>query len=221
MDKVQVTDYPQQLTVQDFRSIADDFGGLAKACRFAAWIKPYGRFMTDRANFARDLMYLCESTELPGRGMINIDLRYYGPNFKLPVQTQYEDINMTFLCRTHSFERQFFDDWMLAINPINTFDFNYRDDYGASIDIYQYSEGGLENDPETPDAQYCITLHNAYPLLINPQPVAWSDDNFQRLVVSFTYTHWSRKGIDPTQRNEGVGDSYSLVAGREVIRNNR
>lgn len=202
MSEIPILDTPQNLSMNNVRAILNKYGGLAKACRFLSVIRPGGALISKYSDFAQELMYLCESTEIPGRGMLNLDLSYYGPNFKLPIQTQYEDINMTFLCRTESWERQFFDDWMLLMNPINTFDFNYRDDYASSIDIYQLSE------EEDTKAQYKITLHNAFPLLVNPQPVTWMDDNFQRLVVSFTYTYWSRPGFDPTP------GTYDLVRGR-------
>jgi hypothetical protein len=100
----------------------------------------------------------------------------------------YEDVNFTFLCRINSQERQFFDSWLEMINPIDTFDFNYKDDYSTSIDIFQLDE--------EQKATYAITLREAYPIQISPQPVTWADDNFQRLAVTFTYSSWGRNGID-------------------------
>lgn len=206
---------PKDLDMLTFWSTMDDHGGLAKSCRFATVIRPQGDYIRAYSQFTQDLIYLTEVAEMPGRGFLNIDVRYYGPNHKLPFQSSYEDMNLTFLCRTESQERGFFDDWMSIINPIDTFDFSYRDDYRAEIDIYQFSEVGDED--RMPEATYGITLHNAYPLLINPQPVTWSDDQFQRLVVSFTYTHWSRYGIDPRPRTGAPqGFSYNLVEGRDV-----
>ena len=187
---------PENLTMLDFRAISDDYGGLVKSCKFAVRIKPIGRYILQWFDFCRDFTYLCEVAEMPGRGFMNIDIRYYGPSHKLPFQTTYEDMNLTFLCRAESLERQFFDDWMLTINPINTFDFNYRDDYRSEIDIFQFADYSDE-DEGYPSAKYYTTIHNAYPLLINPQPMTWGDDQFQRLIVSFTYTHWSRRGYDP------------------------
>lgn len=212
MASIQITNAPTRISMQNFRSVIDDFGGLVKACRFAVVIHPVGRYVRELSPVVTDLTYLCETTELPGRGLMNMDLRYYGPNFKLPFQTTYEDINMSFLCRTDSLERQFFDDWMLMINPINSWDFNYRDDYYANIDIYQFGE--IESD----EAQYKFTLNKAYPVLINPQPVTWSDDQIQRLIVSFTYTHWSRQGLDPEQSSTDPR-SIDLVIGSENLRN--
>lgn len=207
MPSVPIFDAPQDLTMLDFRAINEDFGSLAKSCKFIARVRPQGRWLAPYGAFARDLTYLCEVGEMPGRGLMALDVRYYGPNQKLPFQTSYDDIQLNFLCRTESFERQFFDDWQLIINPVNTWDFNYRDDYSAIIDIFQYSEVSW-NGGYAPEAKYWITLHNAYPVLVNPQPMTWSDTDFQRLIISFTYTHWTRPGLDP------LPGSYDLVEGR-------
>lgn len=215
MASINIPNPPQNLTLYNFKSIAEKYDSLAKAYRFAAAIRPVGQLLAPYSTFTQELIYLTEVAEIPGRGFVNLDVRYYGPNHKLPFQSQYEDLNMTFLCRNRSLERQFFDDWMLIINPINSFDFNYRDDYRAEIDIYQMSDVGVG----VPKAEYWITVHNAYPLSVNPQPVTWADEQFQRLVVSFTYTHWSRYGLDPVPRSgEPGGFSFNLVAGRTVTR---
>jgi len=205
---------PVDFRLPDFAAIDSKYDGMAQSARFAVHIKPQG-LMSNYASFAQDLVYLCEASELPGRSFLNVDVRYYGPNQKLPFQSQYEDINMTFLCRNKSFERQFFDDWMMVINPPNTFDFYYRDEYSCEIDIYQYSYIGADNESIFNPAlehspEYCITLMDAYPLLVNPQPMTWQDDMFQRLIVNFTYSKWIRKGLDPEPNR------FSLVRNAQV-----
>jgi hypothetical protein len=172
--------------------------------------------MSSYANFARDLTYLCEVAEMPGRGFAFIDAHYYGPSFKVPIRTEFDDINLTFLCRTASLERQFFDDWQTIINPPNTYDLNYRDDYRSEIDIFQFGEFGQDGSPE---AQYCITLLDAWPMMVSPQPANWGDDTFQRVIVTFTYSKWVRRGIDPVARGgEPPNFSFNLVTGRQNTR---
>lgn len=213
MASIPIVNAPSNLTMIDFRAINDMFGSLAKSHRFIARIRPSGAFVQGRIGILRDLTYLCEVGELPGRGLTTADVRYYGPNQKLPYQTTYEDITLNFLCRSASLEREFFDDWQRAINPMNSWDFNYRDDYSAFIDVFQYSEYSLDGG-FSPTAEYLITMHNAYPILVNPQPMTWSDDIFQRLVVTLTYTHWTRPGYDAEPRVGPRGYSYELVEGR-------
>lgn len=189
MANIPINNAPQSLSMIDFKALSDSYGGPAKSCRFAVRINPQGNLIQQiSGGFTQDLVYLCEAAEYPGRGFLNVDVRYYGPNIKLPYQPTYEDITLTFICRNSSFERQFFDDWQVLINPPNTFDFNYRDDYRSQIEIFHFDE---ENNP-----QYYFTLLDAYPVLVNPQQLTWGDDQFLRLGVTFSYSWWVRPGID-------------------------
>lgn len=192
-------------TMIDFRAVMNKYGTLAKGCRFVARIVPVGKYVVaiNQNNMAQDLVYLCESTELPGRGMMSVDLRYYGPSFKVPFQSSYEDINMTFLTRAEGFERQFFDDWLTCINPTNTFDFSYRDDYKCNIELFQFGDGS-DGSGDKPKAIYSFTLQDAWPTQVAAQPVTWADDQFLRLGVTFTYHWWIRKGQDPEGQNMGA-----------------
>lgn len=207
-----------------FYSISQKFGSLAKSARFVARIVPTGariNAIASRNPAYRELMYLCEAAEYPGRGFMNVDLRYYGPSFKLPYQSTYEDINLTFICRNEGYERQFFDDWMREINPNNSFDFNYRDEYACYIEIFQladYSEiapavpsYGVELYPEPAKATYKFTLLDAYPILVNPQQITWADDQFLRLGVSFTYHWWTRYGLDNTLPNPNTNQTGPIT----------
>ena len=204
--------------MNDAKSAMSRYGGLGKSARFAVRIMPARVHLgKGYGDFVRDFTYLCESAEMPGRGFMSLDVRYYGPNQKLPYQTSYEDTTMTFLCRSESFERQFFDDWMELINPTNSFDFNYRDEYETTIQIIQLAEYGTSTGagPSTqsgtyPKETYRITLYNAYPVLVNPQPMTWADDQMQRLAVTFTYHKWRREGYDAA-----VTSNPDLVKGRK------
>jgi hypothetical protein len=206
-----VTDAPKALRMTDFYGYSGDHGGLLKSARFIVRIMPQGRLITPQPGLTpitRDLMYLCEIADMPGRSFDTFGVRYYGPQEFFPMLSNYmnSEISFTFLCRNQGVEREFFDNWMTLINPPNTFDFNYRDDYKAEIDVFQFSDVG-----EEPTANYKITLINAWPSMLSPQPMTWADDNFQRLVMTFNFTKWIRKGIDPEPRTDQSGYSYKLV----------
>jgi hypothetical protein len=214
---------PRQLDMTTFKAFSESQGGLAKSCRFVAVIRPIGALIVNNTDIARDLMYLTEVAEMPGRGFMSADVRYYGPNQKFPFQSQYEDINMTFVCRSQSRERQFFDDWQWYISPNNTFDFNYKDEYRAEIDLYQYSEIDKDNVDEDgkprsrprvgggPSVEYMFSLQDAFPILVNPQPVSWADDQFTRLGVTFSYSWWKRKDWEPGPAVSSANASFSLT----------
>ena len=210
-----VQNAPMTLDMETIASVVHDYGSLAKSCRFAVRILPSGT--NSRINsiggdtILNDLIYLCEVAEFPGRGFEAVDLRYYGPAFKMPFSTVYEDISLTFLCRSDSPEREFFDNWMDLINPVNTFNFNYRDEYACKIEIFQYSENDSFIGSGMPNPKYVFSLQDAYPILVNPQSITWADDQFLRLGVTFTYTKWLRPGLDPKGR-VGVNTNASYSA---------
>lgn len=221
------TNPPQFLGLQEYTSAVSRNGGPSKANRFVVRINSLPSKIVRRGVYntvIRDLSYLCEAAELPGRGFMNIDVRYYGPSFKMPYQTTYEDLNLTFLVRDLFLERQMFDDWMELINPSNNYNFNYRKDYICSIDLFQMSEveTSSTNNPDRPNrvsaesrdpakkvsAQYKFTFEEAWPILVNPMPVNWAEDNFNRLTVAFTYKRWHRETLDPK-----FFEAYDLVKG--------
>jgi hypothetical protein len=231
MSDIPVTNSLKALGMNDALAIMNKYGGLAKSCRFAVRINRPQFLASLAASSASksvlgDFTYLCEAAEMPGRGFVNADVRYYGPNQKLPVLTQYEDTTLTFVCRTEGYERQFFDDWMEYINPTNSFNFNFRREYETTIEIMQFAEyanpfnagptRGLTNQPIEPYETYRITLFNAFPLLVNPQPMTWADDQLMRLAVTFTYHKWQRVGKDAAPRS-----GASLINGASIAPNGR
>lgn len=234
MSDIPFTNTLKKIGMNDALGIINQYGGLAKSCRFAVRINlpkfatlstgSSSNLMTNGKSMVEDLVYLCEAAEMPGRGFVNADVRYYGPNQKLPILTQYEDTTMTFLCRSESYERQFFDDWMEYINPTNSFNFNYRKDYETTIEIMKFAEyaksfdtgpnAGLANQPIEPTETYRLTLFNAYPLLVNPQPMTWADDQLERLAITFTYMKWKRVGRDRNPQS-----ASALVEGASMENN--
>ena len=216
-----ITNPPSNLSLNEMRAVIGRDGSLAKAARFAVRFLPEGtdNRLIGAGAIMNELTYMCESAELPSRGFVNADIRYYGPNFKVPFQTNYDDITMVFLCRSKFSEREFFDAWQAIINPISSFDFTYMDEYTCKIELFQLAEfaeyddnteglspgeGGGTNAPTpvtAPKAIYKYTLHEAWPLMISPQPVVWSDDNFQRVAVTFTFKKWSNQNDELPRSN--------------------
>lgn len=73
MASVPIQNYPSDLTMLGFRAIGDMFGSLVKSNRFIARIRPQGQYLLPHLNIIRDLTYLCEVGELPGRGIATAD----------------------------------------------------------------------------------------------------------------------------------------------------
>lgn len=198
---------------------SDDYGGLARSARFLVRINPGSRstksFVARNGNFAKQLSYLCESAEFPSRGFEATDVRYYGPDVKYPIKTKYDDLNLIFLCRNEFYERDFFDTWMETINPTNTYDFSYKDDYVCRIELFQLSENQSTGGPYSSGklSRYRFTFDKAFPINVNAQPVTWADDNFHRLQVTFAFTRWYRQELDAQPMSD-----YDLVNNAETTR---
>lgn len=175
--------------LQRFKSVLDEGGSLSKACRYIVAIKPPQSLQT----WPRDLHYLCETADFPGRGFSIAQGRYYGPAQAFPTNTEYQPLSLTFMCRADSRERRFFDDWLDYINPVNSFNFRYPNSYYSEVDIYQYAEWGSPGfSTPTAHISYSWKLRKAWPILINDQAVNWADQDILRLQVTFAYKYWER-----------------------------
>lgn len=135
---------------------------------------------------SRYLALQCEGAELPGKTLQTADVKVYGPTFKLPYQTQYQDITLTFLSTNDFYERKLFDKWINAIMPGDTYNLRFpKDDdtrYTTKITILQYNDLIKQ--------VYALELIDAFPIGIAAQQLSWSDDNFHRLSVQFAYTKY-------------------------------
>jgi hypothetical protein len=181
----------KDLNLNRFRSVLDSGGSLAKGCRYIVAVKPPQSLKT----FPRDLHYLCEAADFPGRGFSVSQARYYGPSQVFPSNTEYQPIALTFLCRSDSQERRFFDDWLNFINPIDSFNFAYPNDYYSEIEIFQYTEYGSNSGRGVPNISYHWRLNKAWPTLVNDQPVNWAESDYLRLQVTFAYKYWDRPNL--------------------------
>jgi hypothetical protein len=196
---------PTNTTMLDFNAAINDLGAPAKNCRFAIQILPSGLgpnghflYKLGYTSMLKDLTYLCEAVEFPGRGFEFIESRYYGPSQFLPYNSKYNnEFSVSILTRQKAYERQMFDDWLEVINPTNTFDFNYTDVYYATIRVFQLAEiSNGEKSPTRGKASYLWELKQAWPFQVNPQQVTWADNDVLRLNITFTYRYWSRPGRD-------------------------
>jgi hypothetical protein len=164
--------------------------GPAKSSLFLVKIFPPSIFstLTDKklANYIEPLSLLCEAAEMPGKAFATEAVKIYGPGYNVPYLTTYQNISLTFINTNVHTERLFFDLWMNSIiNPITNnvrFPKGNNSGYLTSIEITQYS-----SDSSFEREIYKVKLIDAFPTSIAPQQLAWSDDAFQRMPISFLY----------------------------------
>jgi hypothetical protein len=138
---------------------------------------------TANASMSRYLALQCESAELPGRTIQAQDVKIYGPTFKVPFQTQFQETTLTFLCTNEFYERKLFDNWLECIMPLDTNNLRFARGestrYLTNIKIIQYDDFIKQI--------YAIELMDAFPISISSQPLSWTDDGFHRVTVQFAF----------------------------------
>lgn len=141
---------------------------------------------TSNASLSRYLALQCETAELPGRTLLTQESKVYGPSFKVPYQSQYNDISLGFICTNDFYERKLFDRWLEAIHPSDTNNMRFPKGNGTrymcNITIIQYDEFIKKI--------YSVQLIDAFPIGVAAQPLSWAEDNFHRLSVQFAYQRY-------------------------------
>jgi len=139
---------------------------------------------------SRLLSFRCESTELPGRQLVTQENKIYGPVYKTPYQSIYQDITLNFIETSDLYIRQFFELWMDIIFRSTDNRLQYPDSYRTRINITQY-DLSVKNPGDSSLAPIAAwTLYSAFPSAINQMPVSWTEDGFHRVSVTLAYEYY-------------------------------
>lgn len=137
---------------------------------------------------ARNLTYRCENASLPGKTLATTEQKIgSSPTEKYPYQTNFNDIDLTFIVDDDMNQKTFFDAWVNYINPSYNYNFKYKGDYVTNIRINQYNVSN--------QLTYCVDLYDAFPISINQMDLDWSSDGYHRLNVTFAYTQWRNNSL--------------------------
>jgi hypothetical protein len=150
-------------------------------------------FKLDKKNKFSDMDKLlglrCEATELPGRQIISNDSKVYGPTYKTPYQSLYQEITLNFIETSSFLIRDFFEQWLSNIFNPTTNMLAYPDDYRFEVSLKQYET--FLDDVNNPSASLVATakwrLYNSFPTAVNQMPVAWAEDGLHRVTVTLAY----------------------------------
>lgn len=175
LEEVVITGTPgSPFSIDRFVGKVAGVGGLAKTNRF-------------KVSFGvEDIDFYCESAEFPGRSLNTSDSRIYGPIYKTPFESVFQEVNLTFLCDVNLTQKFYFDQWFERINPSKNpsgrdFDLEYRDNYVKDVEISQLAETGITT--------YSVKLYNAFPTTIGSLQMNWGDDQFHKLQITLAYDY--------------------------------
>ena len=171
------------LSIDNFRKSLDTLGTPAPTNRFEVTIvTPAG--ISVNTDVSRDLTLLCEQAELPGKSMMTVEDKLYGPPRKIAYGQLFIDTTMTFICTSNGWkEKMYFDEWQNQIVDPELFDAKYFDDYTTSIVLTTFTEQNNRN--------YSIKFIEAYPLNVGAINLGMNQNNeYARLAVTFAYRRW-------------------------------
>lgn len=141
---------------------------------------------TANPSLSRYLGLQCESAELPGKTLVTADAKVYGPTYKVPYQTQYNETTLTFVCTNDFYERKLFDRWLESIMPTDTNNLRFAKGnstrYMTNIKVLQYDDFVKQI--------YAVEMIDAFPIGVSSQPLSWSEDGFHRVSVQFSYQRY-------------------------------
>lgn len=162
------------------------------------------------SSLTRYLALQCETAELPGKTIQTEDVKIYGPTFKVPYQTQYQETSLTFLCTNEFYERKLFDRWLEAIMPTDTNNLRFpkgsTSKYLTQITVTQFDDVIKQI--------YAVKLIDAFPISIAAQPLSWAEEGFHRMTVQFAYQRFETV----YEGNYNFGSAVSSILGTGAAR---
>ena len=131
----------------------------------------------------RDIAFLTESAQIPGRSLNTLDFSADRETKKLPNGFIDDDVTMTFYLTNDYYMKDMFETWMSSIVDTENYQLGYKKNYQTDIVIQQLNT--------TDKAMYGVKLINAYPIAISAIGLNNESENaFQRLQVTFAYDRY-------------------------------
>jgi hypothetical protein len=175
------------MSVDNIKSAISNRGGLARTNRFLVTFNlpasAAASAQTFKGGDPRDLTFLCESTQIPGRNINTLEYQTNKETIKLPNGFIDDDVTMTFLLTNDYYMKNVFESWMGSIVDTEQYQVGYKKDFQTDVTIQKLDL----NDKKV----YGIRLMNAYPILINAIDLNNSTtDEVQRVTVTFAYDRY-------------------------------
>ena len=152
----------------------------------------------------KDVMMMCEATNLPGASHMTNNVITFGENRESPYSITYPALDMSFILDRNMRVKQYFTDWMNQVFNRETRTVGYRANYTKVIDIYVTDKEG--------NVVHNVKLHECYPRSIADQALSYSSTDFLRLNVSIVFKYWEVVGVN----SKGTPTNNALLS---IIKN--
>jgi hypothetical protein len=134
----------------------------------------------------------CQSASIPSKSISTAEFKAYGPSIKVPYNTTFQPIEISFFVGTDMFERYFFDAWMQNIQDPKSRDMNYYNEYISDIEIFVMPKfiDSFEDVLKNADSIFKITLKEAYPVTVTPIILNNGSTQYLTVNVEFNYKYY-------------------------------
>lgn len=201
-------------SLDQFRAFIDQANGLARPSRFqlsfsvanviqndnSNWDNGEGYFSSwgvDGPSDTQRVCMFCYANELPGKLLSTHSRRDYGPTYKLPYQSTYDDITLQFYVGADMHEKLFFDSWIYNVEDYVSKDLNYLSEYAVDMVITQFDEQN--------NAVYQAQLVDCWPIGIDSLHLnAEQSSTPHKFSVRFTYREWVPGGLPINSNDNGT-----------------
>lgn len=156
----------------------------------------------DMERIAKNLKLRVEQIRAPGINLMTSQIQRYGIGSvqNMPINAQFQDINLTLLMDHYGEIWQYWHNWLNiifgfnglesangpTINSFPSYQAEYKDNYSTVVQIIVYDHFG--------NAIQKINLYEAFPVAMREVPLSWGDGSLMRLNISMTYTSYALVG---------------------------
>lgn len=156
----------------------------------------------DVERIAQNLKLRVEQIRAPGINLMTSQIQRYGIGSvqNMPINAQFQDINLTLLMDHYGEIWQYWHNWLNltfgfnglesangpTINSFPSYQAEYKDNYSTVVQIIVYDHFG--------NAIQKINLYEAFPVAMREVPLSWGDGSLMKLNISMTYTSYALVG---------------------------
>lgn len=165
------------MSIDEFKSAIRK--GLARPNRYRVEV----RYRSNNKFQSNNLSMTCDSVTLGGRQLVTKEEILFGQNIKVPYQSLYGPLELSFITLVDNYERIFWERWQNQWILANGGQLiNFYDEYVGEVVVTTLNE---RNQPT-----YRMVYHEAYPVTLNDSVLQSGEtDTWLRTSVTMTYAY--------------------------------
>ena len=148
-------------------------------------IPTLGYILNNTGSLNENIDLYCNSVQLPGRDLQNLEWREYGESRALGFVHTHKPVNISYYCSEDMIERSFFEQWQDLAFDHQSKRRSYYQDYVSKVEISKWNAGWTRQ-----TALY--RLVEAYPTNVSAQTLVYEEASIMRLDVTMRFRYYER-----------------------------